>query len=146
MKLLLLCAATAILSAVFVLLVVAGMIDGDKKGPASKGPASVRIARSQAPALPPAQPAYARSFQAILDAARPKGAKRIIVKDCRRGRIGNEHFCTWLASDGKCRAGFITEDPSLGTVPHEVGRVPFRPSRCTTAHVLRSLKTATWLS
>lgn len=109
--------------------------------PSRKASAAPKAAR---PALPPAQPDYTRSFQGILDAARPKGTKRIVVKDCRRGRLGNEHFCAWLGSDGNCRAGFILEDPANGTVPEKVGRVPLPATSCSTANVfawLRSAKT-----
>jgi hypothetical protein len=87
--------------------------------------------------LPAAQPAFTKGFQGLLDAARPRGAKRIVVQDCRRGRVGNEHFCAWLGSDSKCRAGFILVTPS-GTEPTQLGRVPIES--CTTRDVLHWLK------
>jgi len=93
--------------------------------------------------LPAAQTGYARSLQRLLDAARPAGEGRVVVRDCRAGRVGNEHFCAWTGSDGRCRAGFILEDPGAGTVPTRVGRVPLPPARCTTAAVLHWLGTHT---
>lgn len=87
-----------------------------------------------------AQPGYAASLQKSLDAARPAGARRVVVRDCRAGRVGNEHLCTWTDGGGRCQAGFLRETPS-GTMVGEHGIVPIPASRCNTATVIAWLRT-----
>lgn len=87
--------------------------------------------------LPRLTPQYTVEFQAILDDARPKGEKRIVVHDCRAGRYGNEHFCAWIDTKGRCQAGFIQEQPGNGTVPVQVGRVNRPPRGCYSGPILR---------
>src|SRR6185369_9462266 len=73
-----------------------GLKTEDRKGGVPE-PTATEHASSPSSHLPPARPEYARTFQGIVDAARPKGEGRIIVKGCYAGRQGNEHFCVWVA-------------------------------------------------
>lgn len=88
--------------------------------------------------VPPAEPSYARSLQSILDAARPKGEARIIVKGCVTGATLNRHFCAWIAN-GECHAGMILDTPGEGTVPESHGKADVPASRCSPVNVLHWL-------
>jgi len=114
-----------------------GLKTEDRKGGVPE-PTATEHASSPSSHLPPARPEYARTFQGIVDAARPKGEGRIIVKGCYAGRQGNEHFCVWVAPKG-CEAGFIQEQPGNGTVPVQTGRVPIPVRECNIKGVM------TWL-
>lgn len=103
---------------------------GADEAPAAK-------AHKAQPVGPPLQPEYAKYFQTVIDYSRPPSYKhRLIVKDCRRGRYGNEHVCAWVNYRGECFLGFIVEDPGNGTVPAEVGRVPLTAAKCNSANAL----------
>jgi hypothetical protein len=88
--------------------------------------------------VPPAQPGYAHTLQGILDAARPAGEARIIVKGCVTGATLNRHFCTWIAN-GECHAGMILDTPGEGTVPESHGKALVPPSKCYPVNVLHWL-------
>lgn len=82
--------------------------------------------------MPPDEPGYTEYLQGSLDAAQPPNVKgRIIVKFCRQGRYGNEHLCGWITTHGKCRVGFIQEQPGNGTVPVQLWNAPLSPKNCT---------------
>lgn len=112
-----------------------------RKGRGTVSTSAVRRALpAPAPSLPPLTPDYTVTFQAILDAARPKGEGRITVHDCRSGRYGNEHFCAWSTTKYACEAGFIQEQPGNGTVPVQTGRIPgYTRKTCRTGPILAKL-------
>lgn len=124
-------------------LIVGGVLGGHKHQGEKEAVAKPRNAPHRAvtqpkrATLPPLTPDYAVTLQAILDAARPKGEGRITVHDCRSGRYGNEHFCTWSTPRYACEAGFIQEQPGQGTVPVQTGRVPgYTRATCRSGPIL----------